>query len=226
MDVASYIEWSNIVAKRFVGKGLPLCDLENEAAIGLLHAHELYDPKKGTRFELYAEWWITRYIRLALVANRPIKIGYTDYHEARAYAKGKPVRRMSEAKAARLNDVINAMSMECVTCNLEELVDSSDDHFEKSYDRTLKALEKLEAVESEVIQLKLGLDGKDELSFEQVTVRMDLNKGSSYYYYKKGVKKLRSMIEAKKVYLKGYHDRIQNDSRSKQEFVPCHRANC
>jgi RNA polymerase primary sigma factor len=55
------------VAKRWRGRGLLLPDLVEEGNVGLLHAAELFDPARETRFSTYATWWIQQAIRRSLV---------------------------------------------------------------------------------------------------------------------------------------------------------------
>jgi RNA polymerase nonessential primary-like sigma factor len=45
------------VAKRYLGRGLPLLDLVEEGNLGLMHALEKFDPERGFRLSTYALWW-------------------------------------------------------------------------------------------------------------------------------------------------------------------------
>ncbi|MBI2268620.1 MAG: sigma-70 family RNA polymerase sigma factor [Candidatus Blackburnbacteria bacterium] len=53
------------IAKRKVGKGLPLVDLVQEGNLGLFKAIEKFDPRIGYKFSTYATWWIRQAITRA-----------------------------------------------------------------------------------------------------------------------------------------------------------------
>jgi RNA polymerase primary sigma factor len=46
------------IAKRYVGKGMLFLDLIQEGNIGLMHAVEKFDYRRGNKFSTYATWWI------------------------------------------------------------------------------------------------------------------------------------------------------------------------
>ena len=50
------------VAKRYQWSGLPLLDLVQEGNLGLIHAVEKFDYRKGFKFSTYATWWIRQAI--------------------------------------------------------------------------------------------------------------------------------------------------------------------
>ena len=88
------------IAKRYQASGLPLLDLVQEGNLGLIHAVEKFDWRRGFKFSTYATWWIrqaitrgiantNRTIRLPVHANEKLmKIS-----QARAALEGRLARR-------------------------------------------------------------------------------------------------------------------------------------
>jgi RNA polymerase primary sigma factor len=63
------------VARRYVGRGLPLMDLIEEGNMGLIKAASRFKLDVGCRFSTYATCWINQAIRRALVNTaKPVKI--------------------------------------------------------------------------------------------------------------------------------------------------------
>jgi len=54
------------IAKRYVGRGIPLLDLIQEGNLGLEHAVDKFDWRKGFKFSTYATFWIRQAIGRAL----------------------------------------------------------------------------------------------------------------------------------------------------------------
>ncbi len=54
------------VARRYQWSGLPLGDLIQEGNLGLIHAVEKFDWRKGFKFSTYATWWIRQAIGRAV----------------------------------------------------------------------------------------------------------------------------------------------------------------
>lgn len=54
------------IARRYMGRGVPLSDLIQEGNLGLMRAVDRYDPERGYRFSTYAIWWVRQGVGRAM----------------------------------------------------------------------------------------------------------------------------------------------------------------
>ncbi|HZP83764.1 MAG TPA: sigma-70 family RNA polymerase sigma factor [Chthonomonadaceae bacterium] len=63
------------IAQRYQGRGLPMEDLMQEGILGLIHAAEKFNWRKGFRFSTYATYWIRQTIMRAIAnSGRNIRL--------------------------------------------------------------------------------------------------------------------------------------------------------
>jgi RNA polymerase primary sigma factor len=61
--ITSNLRLAASIAKNYYNSGEPVCDILQEANVGLIKAVDRFDWKKGFRFSTYAVWWIKQSIR-------------------------------------------------------------------------------------------------------------------------------------------------------------------
>jgi RNA polymerase sigma factor (sigma-70 family) len=151
IDPVEYMDWAEIVARRWRKRGIEDDDLFGEAYLGLVIAARKYRPDRGCRFEKVAECWINGRISQAIRCNTI-----------------PPGPHAWPPESGPLD--------------------------EESWMRTLRTLSRLKPIESQVLQVRLGLEGGEELSLAETARFLGLKKAAVDWLYRSGLKKLRLAV--------------------------------
>jgi RNA polymerase primary sigma factor len=151
------------IARRYIGGGLDFLDLVQEGNLGLMHAIEKFDYRRGHQFSVYATWWIRQYITRALIEQRLIR---------------GSLYKMAEAnRLLRLRkQLAQEMNREPTIEDLAEQTDSSLDQVASLLQMTqsVLSLELLDTVGDEQVSIGESLEDNPEDRPEQTLLRTAL----------------------------------------------------
>ena len=126
------------IARHYVSTGVPLIDLVQEGNLGLIHAAEKFDYRRGCHFGTYATWWIRQAVnRAAMNQSRSIHL---PEHVATRLRKVRRVaaqlsqesgvepssEKIAEASHIDLDEVIDLLNLIEQPVSLDMPVDEED----------------------------------------------------------------------------------------------------
>jgi RNA polymerase sigma factor (sigma-70 family) len=127
------------IAKKYQSSGLPLLDIVQEGNLGLIHAVDKFDWRKGFKFSTYATWWIRQAIQRGIansarVIRLPVHAGdmLTALLKLRAQLEGTMGRTPTLAELANeaelpLDKVVEVLRYAVDTVSLDEPVRDDGD---------------------------------------------------------------------------------------------------
>jgi RNA polymerase nonessential primary-like sigma factor len=197
-----------MMAKRYLGSGMPLLDLIEEGNLGLIAASTKFDPELGHRFSTYAKWWIRQSIEMALMTQLrlvrlPIHLSRSIKQAARkqkqeqpqqANGSGAPAGVSADMVALLDNDDRDAGAL------IDELPAENEDGPEAllSVDQQRLQLQRvmaeLNAKEQRVIQARFGLQQDEPRTLDDIARELGLSCERIRQIEKEALQKLRGLF--------------------------------
>lgn len=213
------------IASRYQGMGLPLEDLLQEGALGLLESIDQYDPRRGAPFESYARFRIRRAIRNALTEKgRLIRLpkqiverrralnqaeakliavgGQEPTPSAIAAATGLPLAAVAAARAAAVTPISLDQPVLAEGGSLAQIIvdpDSADPEARVLDEEQIaimgNALQRLSERERQVLAWRYGL-GEEPASNADTARRLAVSPRRAQTIQRDALYRLRRILEA------------------------------
>ncbi len=159
------------IAKQHAGQTDSIFELVSDGNVSLIRAVEKFDYSRGNKFSTYASWAIMKNFARSIPDEKHYRERYVTGHED-----------LFEAKADARTD-----EQECLS------------KAEQAKDRIHKLLQGLDARTRDVIRMRAGLDGTEEMTLEQIGQHFGITKERVRQINVRGMKLLRERAATEKI---------------------------
>ena len=164
------------LAKRYENTGVDLEDLVSIGSIGLIKGINTYKRGKNIKLATYCSRCIDNEILMYLRKNKKTKVDIS-FEESLSFD--------SDGNELHLEDILGTES-DIVTKPLED---------EYNKETLKKELEKLEPRDKEIMYLRYGIGGREELTQKEVAKKLNISQSYISRIEKKVISKLKSVIK-------------------------------
>jgi RNA polymerase primary sigma factor len=216
------------LAQRYRGRGAPYDDLVQEGTIGLVHAVEKFDHRRGLKLSTYAVWWIRRSLSNAVGDARTIRIPsnaadrlaaiHRAERELERLAPGSPsAEAIAERTGFSIRRVQALREAASVTTSLDESVGENGStlgdliadsqaadpwqHAEEreTHRQAWAMLGTLPARHREVLLRRYGLGGEEPETHADIGARLGVGEERSRQLEREALHRLRSLDDGRRL---------------------------
>jgi RNA polymerase sigma factor (sigma-70 family) len=207
------------IAQPYAQGPLPLADLVQEGAWGLIRAAEKFDHRRGLKFSTYATWWIRRAILRALGEAKAIRIPPDAGRQVAAVRRSTRVlgRAVSDEEVAshagvNVRSVRTLLAPPCVTASLDAPLDEgeqtlgdvlpddrargfADGIADRESERELRrVVRRLPIRHREIVRRRFGLAGGDPQSHREIGQGLGLGEARVRQIEREALRRLRPLV--------------------------------
>lgn len=202
------------IATRYMGRGLEVSDLVQEGVLGLLRGIEKWDPERGWKLSTYATWWIRQSITRALadkgggiripvhMVEKLNQVNGVQRTLERELGRAPSIEETAKALNTEATFVTRTMGMRRTIVDIttlgpeSEWVTGEDSAIDYAYQENSHALigmalSSLDKRQADVVRLRFGIAGDDELTLEEVGKRFGVTRERIRQIEKKALMRLR-----------------------------------
>jgi len=144
--VLAYMRLVISTATRFRNYGLPMSDLVQEGAVGLMQAAARFEPERLVRFSTYAAWWIRSAMQDYILRNWSVVRTGTTAAQKALFFNLRRLRARIEDGGGALNDRGRALIAQELSVNLADV----------------EAMEMRLSGADQSLNAPIGIDGEDQ----------------------------------------------------------------
>jgi RNA polymerase primary sigma factor len=212
------------LAKRFGGRGMSLLDLIEEGNLGLIRAVEKFEYRRGCRFSTYATYWIKQTVNRALVnygQTIRVPVHMVDlskkYYRTLTELAHKLHREPAPIEVARKMGISGVQVERILQSSrrmykldgdggdrpiLEQVEDEKAEtpfvtaYLLLRYERLNAFMHRLAEREQEVLRMRYGLDGCEQLTLKKAGAKLGITRERVRQIEKEALTKLRQIAAA------------------------------